>query len=65
MKRLISQHPTQHHYPNAEELYALELEARRLRAQAMSEAFVAGAAAVRSLFARAVAALSAKVVRHA
>jgi len=56
---------TTQHYPSREELYALELEARRLRAQAMSEAFAACGSAVRSLFARAVAALSARVVRHA
>jgi hypothetical protein len=38
------------HYPTTEELYALEREARRLRAEEMARLVRAGADAVRSLF---------------
>lgn len=38
-------------YPTAQELYALEQEARRLRAMEMARLFRAGAAAVRRFFA--------------
>ncbi len=38
------------HYPTIEELYALEREARRLRAEEMARLVRAGAEAVRSLF---------------
>ena len=39
-------------YPTPSELYALEQEARRMRAAEISRLFKAGAGAVRSLFAR-------------
>jgi len=52
-------------YPTSEELYAFEREARRLRAAEMARLFRAGANAVRSLFARTVAARNAKGLRHA
>ena len=48
-------------YPTAQELYALEHEARRLRAMEMARLFRAGAAAVRRLF----AVHTAKGLRHA
>lgn len=38
------------HYPTIEELYALEREARRLRAEEMARLVRAGTDAVRSLF---------------
>jgi hypothetical protein len=38
------------HYPTPQELYALEREARRLRAAEMARLFRAGANAVRSFF---------------
>ena len=37
-------------YPTPQELYALEREARRLRADEMARLFRAGAAGVRNLF---------------
>jgi len=52
-------------YPTAKELYALELEARRLRAAEMARMFRAGAKAVRALFARTVTVRNAKGLRHA
>jgi hypothetical protein len=52
-------------YPTPEELYALEHEARRLRAAEVARLFKAGAAAVRSLFARIVTVRNAKGLRHA
>jgi hypothetical protein len=52
-------------YPTQQELYALEHEARRLRAAEMARLFRAGASAVRALFARAAAARPAKGLRHA
>jgi hypothetical protein len=52
-------------YPTPQELYALEHEARRLRAAEMSRLFKAGAAAVRSLFARIVTVRTAKGWKHA
>jgi hypothetical protein len=55
----------EYRYPSCEELYALELEARRLRAEALSQALRAGAARVKSLYGRAMSAIGAKVVRHA
>jgi hypothetical protein len=55
----------EYRYPSPEELYALELEARRLRAEALSGAFRTAAASVKSLYGRAMSAIGAKVVRHA
>lgn len=52
-------------YPTSEELYALEREARRLRAEEMARLWLAGAGAVRSLFARIVTVRNAKGLRHA
>ena len=52
-------------YPTQEELYALEHEARRLRAAEMARFFKAGAKAVRELFARAAGARHVKGFRHA
>jgi ribosomal protein L29 len=52
-------------YPTTEELYAFELEARRLRAAEVSRLLKAGASAVRRLFARIVTVRNAKGLRHA
>jgi hypothetical protein len=55
-------------YPTPEELYAFELEARRLRAAEVSRLLKAGASAVRRLFVRIVTvrnAKGAKGLRHA
>ena len=52
-------------YPTAEELYALEREARRLRALEVARLFRAGTDAVRSLFRRIVTVRNAKGLRHA
>ncbi len=52
-------------YPTAQELYALEHEARRLRAAEMARLAKAAAAAVRSLFARIVTVRNAKGLKHA
>ena len=46
--------------PSAEELYALEMQARRMRSQAMAEAFRKAAAAIKGLFAH-----SPRIARHA
>jgi hypothetical protein len=46
-------------------LYAFEREARRLRAQAIAEAFNNGVKAVRAFFARPASAPRARTVRHA
>ena len=54
-----------YHYPTTEELYAFELEARRLRARAISAAFRNGAKAVRAFFARPAAPQGTRTVRHA
>jgi len=52
-------------YPTAKELYALEHEARRLRAEEMARLLRAGAKAVRALLARTVTVRNAKGLRHA
>jgi len=52
-------------YPTSEELYALELEARRLRAAEVARLLHAGANAVRRLFARTASVRHAKGLRHA
>lgn len=52
-------------YPTQQELYALEHEARRLRAAEMARLFKAGASAVRELFARAAGSRHVKGLRHA
>jgi len=52
-------------YPTPAELYALELEARRMRAQEMGRLLKAGAAKVRALFSRTVPVRHAKGLRHA
>ncbi len=52
-------------YPTPEELYALELQARRLRSAEMARLFRAGAEKVRSLFFRTVTVRNAKGLRHA
>lgn len=51
--------------PTAAELYALERRAREERARYVAEAIVSAAGALKSLIERGLAALSAKVVRHA
>ena len=52
--------------PSAEELYALELQARRMRSQAIAEAFGNAAKAVRAYFARRHASRpGARTMRHA
>ena len=52
-------------YPSPAELYALEREARRLRAEEMGRLLKAGADAVRRLFPRTVEVRPAKGLRHA
>lgn len=52
-------------YPNHEQLYALEREARRLRAEETARLVRAGIEKVRSLFARATSARPGKGLRHA
>jgi hypothetical protein len=52
-------------YPTAAELYALEHEARRLRAAEMARLVRTGVSAVRSAFARLVTVRNAKGLRHA
>lgn len=52
-------------YPTAEELYALEREARRLRATEVARLLRAGTDAVRSFFRRIVTVRNAKGLRHA
>ena len=52
-------------YSNPGELYALELAAHRARSKEMRRLAVEGVRAVKALFARAVAALSARKVTHA
>jgi hypothetical protein len=51
--------------PSAEELYALEMQARRLRSQAVASAFRNGVKAVRSYFSRPATAPRGRMVRHA
>ena len=48
-----------------EELYALDRRARRERARFVGTMMVSGALALKSVYERALAALTAKVVRHA
>ena len=52
-------------YPTTQELYALEHEARRLRAAEMARLFRALVVGTRNLFARAAAVRHAKGLRHA
>ena len=52
-------------YPTQKELYALEHEARRLRAAEMARLVRAGINAVRSLFGRTVTVRNAKGLKHA
>jgi hypothetical protein len=52
-------------YPTPAELYALEQNARRLRAAEMGRLFKAGADAVRALFTRAPMDRNVKGLRHA
>jgi len=52
-------------YPTQDELYALELAARRARNEELARLVRAGARALRSGMARATAVLGAKGVRHA
>jgi hypothetical protein len=51
-------------YPTPQELYALEREARRLRALEMARLVRAGAEALRRLYARIVTVRNAKGLRH-
>lgn len=51
---------TTYRIPSAEELYALEMQARRLRAQAVAEAFHKAASAIKGLFAH-----NPRIARHA
>jgi hypothetical protein len=51
--------------PNAAELYAIELRARRMRQEELGRLLRAGAFAVKAAYERAVSHISAKVVRHA
>ena len=51
--------------PSAEELYALEMQARRMRSQAVADAFRNGVKAVRSYFSRPAGAPRGRIVRHA
>ena len=54
---------TTYRVPSAEELYALEMQARRMRSQAVAEAFRKGVKAVRAFFARRPS--STRTLRHA
>lgn len=56
---------TPYRYPTPDELYSLELRARRMRQQELGRLLRKGALAVIAAFERAVSQLSAKVVRHA
>jgi hypothetical protein len=56
---------TKFSYPSTQELYALELAARRARAQAVAEALRSGVAAVKSFFSRGAVAAAPKGMRHA
>jgi len=51
---------TTYRIPSAEELYALEMKARRLRSQAVADAFHKAASVIKGLFAR-----SPRIARHA
>ena len=50
---------------SSEQLYAFELEVRRLRAQALADALKKAASAIKGLFARPAPAPRARTVRHA
>ena len=63
IERMKNRYPTK--YPTAAELYALEHEARRLRAEEMARLFRAGAKAVRAFFSRTVTVRNAKGLKHA
>ena len=52
-------------YPTPDQLYALELAARRARSEEMARLVRAGERALRSGIARVATALSARKVRHA
>jgi hypothetical protein len=54
-----------YHYPTPEELYAIELAAQRARSREMKRVVVQAARALKGLFVRAAAALSARKVHHA
>lgn len=56
---------TPYRMPTAAELYALERRAREERARYFAERVVSAGHALKSLIERGLAALSAKVVRHA
>jgi hypothetical protein len=58
-------HCMKNRYPTPKELYALEHEARRLRAAEMARLVRAGITAVRSLFGRTVTVRNAKGLKHA
>ena len=51
--------------PTLEELYALDKRARQERARAVAAGFARAATALKSVYERALSALTAKVVRHA
>jgi hypothetical protein len=51
--------------PSADELYALELQARRMRSQAVAAAFSNAVKAVRAYFARRASRSSTRTMRHA
>ena len=59
------ENPNLGRYPTPEELYALEREARRLRAMEMARLIRAATAAVRSYFKRIVTVRNAKGLKHA
>jgi len=52
-------------YPTPDELYAIELAAKRARSQEMRRLLVSGARALKGLVARAMSALNAKRMHHA
>ena len=56
---------TKFSYPSTAELYALEMEARRARAEAIAEAFRSGVSTLKGFFSRGAAVGAPKVVRHA
>lgn len=54
-----------YHVPTLEELYALEKRAREERARCVAALLKSAAAALNSIYGRAVSALTGKAVRHA
>ena len=65
MEKEIFMHKSPYRMPMAAELYALERRAREERARFIAAGIASAARALKSVVERGLAALSAKVVRHA